>query len=98
MNAFLNSFYRMANRRGLPKKMFSDNGGTFVGADRELKELIAQLDQQSIIKSTVNKAVEWQFNPSLATHFGGAYEIMFKAAKKAICYLFQMKISPTKNY
>ena len=33
--SFLNAFYRMVNRRGLPKEM-SDNGGNFVGGHKEL--------------------------------------------------------------
>ena len=29
-DSFLNAFYRMVNRRGLPREMLSDNGGNFV--------------------------------------------------------------------
>ncbi|CAG2211547.1 unnamed protein product [Mytilus edulis] len=36
-DSFLNAFYRMVNRRGLPKEIISDNGTNFVGANRELK-------------------------------------------------------------
>ena len=45
----------MANGRGLPEEMISDNGSNFVGAERELRELVAQLDQDKIAK--------WNFNP-----------------------------------
>ena len=38
---FLNAFYRMASRRGLPEEMYSDNGTNFKGADKELKSLIS---------------------------------------------------------
>ena len=41
---FLNAFYRMANRRGMPQEIISDNGTNFVGAKRELYKLIEQLD------------------------------------------------------
>ena len=43
-----------------------------------------QLDQQKIKLTTANKGVQWSFNPPGATHFGGVYELMVKAAKKAI--------------
>ena len=36
-DSFLNAFYRMVNRRGLPKEMLSDNGGNFVGANKEFR-------------------------------------------------------------
>ena len=84
---------QMANRCGLPKKMFSDNGENFVGATWELMELITQLDQQSIVKSRANKGVEWQFNPPLAPHFGGAFEIMIKVAKKPYLILSNADIT-----
>ena len=38
----------MANRRGLPEVMFSDNGGNFVKADKELQDLVNQMDQEKI--------------------------------------------------
>lgn len=83
-SSFLNAFYRMVSRRGLPVKMSSDNGTNFVGANRELKELVSLLDKDNIVQSTANKGVQWHFNPPLAPHFGGVHEIMIKAAKRAI--------------
>ena len=83
-DSFLNAFYRMVSRRGLPEKMVSDNGGNFVGADNELKELVKCLDKEKIKSSTANKGIQWNFNPPLAPHFGGAHESMIKSAKRAI--------------
>ena len=54
-DSFLKAFIRMTNGRGLPEEMISDNGSNFVGAERELRELVAQLDQDKIAK--------WNFNP-----------------------------------
>ena len=83
-NSFLNAFYRMVNRRGLPQEMLSDNGGNFVGADKELRSLVKALDKDKIQKSTAHQGIKWKFNPPLSPHFGGVYEVMIKAAKKAI--------------
>ena len=80
----LNAFSRMTSRRGIPEAMFSDNGGNFVKNDKELKDLVNQLDKEKIKKTTANKELQWSFNPPGAPHFGGVYEIMVKAAKKAI--------------
>ena len=82
-DSFLNAFYRMASRRGLPEEMFSDNGTNFKAADKELKTLISEFEPEIIKKSIANKGVAWNFNPLLAPHFGGAHETMIKAAKKA---------------
>ena len=44
---FLNVFYRMASRRGLPEETFSDNGTNFKGTDAELKSLVMKLEKRS---------------------------------------------------
>ena len=31
---FLNGFYRMANRRGVPMEVITDNGGCFVAGNK----------------------------------------------------------------
>ena len=83
-DAFLNAFYRMASRRGMPQVMLSDNGTNFVGGHNELSDLVAKLNKSAVQDSTANDGVKWQFNPPLAPHFSGVHEIMIKAAKKAI--------------
>ena len=83
-DSFLNALYWMTNRRGLPQEMISDNGTNFVGANRELCELVKSLDKDKIKRSAANKGIKWHFNPPLAPHFGGVHETMIKAAKRAI--------------
>ena len=39
-DSFLNAFYWMTNRKGLPEEMLSDNGTNFIGTETELRELI----------------------------------------------------------
>ena len=82
---FLNAFVRMAARRGWPTKVLSENGTNFVGADKEIKELVSQLDHDRIQRVTSTQGVDWHFNPPLAPHFGGVFESMIKSAKRAIC-------------
>ena len=81
---FLNAFYRMVNRRGVPQEMVSDNGRNFVEADKELRSLVEALDKDKIQISTVHQGIKWKFNPPLSPYFGGVYEVMIKAAKKPI--------------
>ena len=82
-DAFLNAFYRMVNRRGLPVEVLSDTGSNFISGERELRELVEQLDQEKIKKSAANKGIRWHFNPPLAPHFGGVHETLIKTAKRA---------------
>ena len=73
-DAFLNAFYRMASRRGLPREMWSDNGTNFVGAVNELRDLIKALDHDLITAKMADKGVNWHFNPPSGPHFGGVHE------------------------
>ena len=41
-DSFMNAFYRMASRRGIPNEIYSDNGTNFKGAENELKALVTQ--------------------------------------------------------
>lgn len=83
-DSFLRSLTRMAGRRGYPLEMLSDRGTNFIGAARELKELVCNLDTHKIQQRTVDQGIKWTFNPPLAPHFGGVHEVMIKSAKKAI--------------
>ena len=88
-DSFLNAFYRMTSRRGLPEEAMSDNGSNFVSGNRELRELIEKLDEDRIHASLANKGVKWTFNPPLAPHFGGVHESMIKSAKRSINAVLQ---------
>ncbi|XP_064637073.1 uncharacterized protein LOC135493580 [Lineus longissimus] len=83
-DSFLNAFHRFVNRRGVPLEMTSDNGSNFVGANRELMELITQLDRDKIVRETAGQGVKWTFFPPLGPHFGGLHESLVKSAKRAI--------------
>ena len=77
------------NQRGIPIEITSDNGSNFIGANRVLKELIAQLDQGKIERETSIRGIKWIFKHPLAPHFGGIHESLVKSAKKAIYAVLQ---------
>ena len=74
-NLFLNDFYRMLNRRGLPPEVLSDNGTNIVGGNTELKELINNFEKNKIKMSTANKEIKWHFNVPFGPHLGCVFEI-----------------------
>ena len=67
-DGFLNAFYRMVNRRGLPSDVLSDNGTNFVGAKKELQQLMETLDIKAVSRSLANKGIKWHFNPPYSPH------------------------------
>ena len=83
-DTFLNAFTRFTSRRGVPKEVISDRGTNFVGAVSELKKLVSQLERQKLERKTAELGVTYG-----APHFGGAQEVMVKAAKKSTCAVVQ---------
>jgi hypothetical protein len=80
--AFIATFKRFSARRGVSRNMYSDNGTNFVGADRELQELLESAKHQSAVSHHhTDNGVDWHFNPPSAPHQGGLWEAGVKAVK-----------------
>ena len=47
-------------------------------------ELVDQIDKAKVESLTSNKGINWHWNPPASPHFGGVFERMIKAAKRAI--------------
>lgn len=76
-DAFMSAFRRFIARRGLPTNMYSDNGTTFVKANKDLSaDLRSYLkQQQEVVSETIaNQGITWSFNPPAAPHHGGLWE------------------------
>ena len=87
--SFLMSLRRFIARRGPPRILYSDNGTNFVGADRELKQLIQNWNQTQISDALLQDNIEWHFNPPSAPHFNGLVERLVRSTKRAIKAILQ---------
>ncbi|XP_074611061.1 uncharacterized protein LOC141865634 [Acropora palmata] len=81
---FLNKFTRLVASRGRPEEVTSDNRTNFVGADRELVELVLAMHQEQIADNAASDLIRWNWNPPLGSHFDGAFESLVKVAKKTL--------------
>ena len=80
--AFLGAFSRFCARRGLPESVYSDNGTTFVGADRELTAAFrASVKDPHFLNNAATKNISWHFIPPSAPHFGGLWETGVRSVK-----------------
>lgn len=75
---------RFSALRGTPKKMFSDNGTNFKGADNELKKFIKQLEDDKIEDKLSIRDIEWSFIPPGAPHWGGCWERDVRSIKTSL--------------
>lgn len=79
---FLGAYSRFCTRRGLPESMYSDNGTTFVGADREMIAAYrASSRDPNFLNRTKADNVSWHFIPPSAPHFGGLWEAGVRSVK-----------------
>ena len=85
-DAFLACLRCFIARRGKPSLIWSDHGSNFVGADRELKELVEFLELQKtnddISHFCSSQKIVWKFIPEHAPHFGGLWEAVVKSLKR----------------
>ena len=70
-DSFINSLRRFISRRGPVKEIRCDNGSNIVGAERELREAIKELDHDQITLKCLFLQIKWVFNPPAASHMGG---------------------------
>ena len=88
-DAFLNGFRRFVSRRGVPVKVWSDNGTNFQGGYTELKKSMKQLNSDKILHECVQKNVEWVFNPPNASHMGGIWERLIRVVRKVFASILK---------
>lgn len=83
-DSFIAAFQRFISRRGIPEKVYSDNGTNLVGGDREIRELMREWNQSQIDEYMVQQDIEWCFNPPYASHRGGAWERLVRSTRSIL--------------
>ncbi|XP_028416322.1 uncharacterized protein LOC114540241 [Dendronephthya gigantea] len=81
---FILVLVRFLNRRGHVKEMRSDNGTHFVGAEREVREAIQQLDETKINNELSKRGCKWVFHPPGASHMSGVWERLVRTVKRSL--------------
>ncbi|XP_055645563.1 uncharacterized protein LOC129782290 [Toxorhynchites rutilus septentrionalis] len=71
-------------RRGAPLEIISDNGTNIVGASKELREALKQVDMCRLMTEIVQPNTKWIFNPPAAPHFGGCWERLVQSVKRIL--------------
>lgn len=79
--AFIAALTRFTSRRGRVQELYSDNGTTFHGADKELTNAIKSWKKLSAEDTFQGFNIKWSFIPPIAPHHGGLWEAAVKSAK-----------------
>ena len=78
---FILVLIRFLNRRGHVKEMRSDYGTNFVGAEREIREAIEQMDKKKLTNELSLRGCKWVFHSPVAPHKSGVWERLVRTVK-----------------
>ena len=88
-DAILLALHRFISRKGFVKVSRSDNGSNFIGAEKELKEALKQLNHDKIIDVASRQNIEWKFNPPTSPWIEGVWESLVKSIKRELRVITQ---------
>ena len=81
---FLEVLRRFCAIRGQSSLMITDNGTQFVGADKELRQMVNGLNQLQIQEFCAEKDMHWKFTTPAAPHQNGCAEALVKTCKNSL--------------
>ena len=91
-DSYINALRRFICRRGPVRQMRSDNGSNFIGARRELKEALAEMDQGQAKTEMLKGSCDWveiKFNVSSASYIGGIWERQIRTVRSVFSALLE---------
>lgn len=80
-SAFIACYERFVARRGPCYKLYSDNGTSFIGAEKEIARAYKEWQKDGTVDSIANRGTQWIFMTPAAPHQGGIYEAAVKSMK-----------------
>ena len=84
-DSFLTALFRFIAKRGVPKRIRSDNGTNFNGGNKELRASIEEWNRDpKVKKELLLKHIQWEFNPPAASHMGGIWERQIRTVRKVL--------------
>ena len=91
-DSYINALRRFICRRGPVRQMRSDNGSNFIGARRELKEALAEMDQSQVKQEMLKENCDWfelKLNVPTASHMGGVWERQIRTVRSVLSALLE---------
>ena len=93
-DSFINALRRFVARRGPVREVRSDQGTNIVGAERELKKALDELDHSAIQRSlsrdfNADWIIQWKQNPPAASHMGGVWERQIRSVRSTLSALMR---------
>ena len=91
-DAFINAQRRFQAERGSVRQLRSDCGTNFIGAHRELKEALKEMNENKIRARLLEDNCEWisfKFNLPSASHMGGSWERQIRTVRNILASMIE---------
>jgi hypothetical protein len=82
--SFINALIQFRACRGDPREIYSGNGTNFMGASKEIKQWVQELDQEELSAAVKPWGVTWHFNPAEASHRGGVFKSLIRPCRRIL--------------
>ena len=86
-DSFLNALRHFIARCGPVREIRCDNGTNFVGAERELREALDEMNHDELTEKLRQQQIDWKFNPPAASHMGGVWERQIRTIRRILATL-----------
>ena len=86
-DSFIQALRRFLCRRGPVRQLRSDRGSNFVGAQRELRQALEEMDEEKIRVELLKHNCDWiefKMNVPKASHFGGVWERQIRTVRSVL--------------
>ncbi len=93
----ISAIRRFVARRGAVRELHSDNGTNLVGANKELKAALEDIDQDRMQAFNANQGIKWFFNAPAASHHGGVWERQIRTVRKILQSILQSQYMKTSQ-
>lgn len=94
---FLLALRKFRNRFPSVSKIFSDNGGTFGRAAKELKTLFANIQENEIQRRLTDLRISWEFITPRSPWHGGWWERLVQSVKRPLRKILGTNIPPFRE-
>ncbi|XP_060601271.1 uncharacterized protein LOC132754629 [Ruditapes philippinarum] len=86
-HSFINALRRFLSVRGPIRQLRSDRGTNFVGAERELREAVSEMNNDKITNFLLKEGCDtflFKFNVPSASHMGGVWERQIRTVRNIL--------------
>ena len=98
LSTTINALVKMVSLFPSIKKLVSDNGTNFKGADREIREAIEAWDKDKLNDKLGDIRISWEFGPANCGHWGGLWEKIIQIVKRSIRASLEKRVVDTDTF